>query len=160
MKRKLFIIICSWLMVLCTMLMIFNFSEEDSTESSKTSSHIIEDVLGVFMPEEEITEEVIDKYQFSFRKTAHFGIFMLLGFCLANAFKNTISLKLVFTYLISFASVALYATFDEIHQGLSDGRAPSFIDALIDASGGLAGIGLFALMIFVFNTKLLKKIRH
>ena len=147
-------------MVLASMLMIFIFSEESGEQSAETSGGVIKDVLDVFMPEEDITEEVIKKYQFPFRKIAHFGIFMLLGFCLANAFRNTINLKLIYTYIFSFGSVVLYASLDELHQELSVNRGPSFKDVLIDSLGGLVGVCLFALMIYLFNKVYIKKIRH
>lgn len=160
MKVKVIIIVFSWLMVLASMLMIFNFSEESGEQSAETSGGVIKDVLGVFMPEEEITDEVVEKHQYPFRKVAHFGIFMLLGFCLANAFRNTIKLNLIYTYLISFGSVILYASFDEIHQALSINRGPSFKDVLIDSLGGLIGVCLFALMIYLLDMLINRKIRH
>ncbi len=160
MKKKIILIIASWAMVLASMLMIFNFSEEDAEASTETSGGVIKDVLDVFMPEEEITDEVVKKFQFPVRKAAHFGVFMLLGFCMANAFRNTINFKIIYIYLISFASVVLYASLDEFHQSFTADRGPSFKDVLIDSSGGLVGICLFALMIFLFNKYLIKKIRH
>lgn len=145
-------------MVISSMLMIFNFSEENAEASTETSAGVIKDVLDVFIPEEEITDEVIKKFQFPFRKAAHFGIFMLLGFCFANAYRNTIRIKLLCSYLFSLGSVIAYASFDEIHQSFTVGRGPSFKDVLIDSSGGLIGICLFAIMIFLINK--IKKIHH
>ena len=160
MKKRIIIIIMSWAMVLASMIIIFNFSEESAEASAKTSSGVVKDVLDVFMPEEEITEEVVKRYQFPFRKAAHFGIFMLLGFCFANAYKNTISFKLIYSYLISFGSSCIYASFDELHQSFSEDRGPSFKDVLIDSSGGLVGVCLFALMIYLYDKYYIKKIRH
>lgn len=151
MKSKIAIIVTSWLMVLATMIIIFNFSAETAEESTQTSGGVIKDILEIVLPEEEITDEVVKKFQLPIRKIAHFCIFMLLGFCFANAFKNSLKLKLIFNYALSFASVILYASLDEFHQSFVADRGPSIKDVLIDSSGGLAGILIFILMIYVFN---------
>ncbi len=160
MKKRIIILVASWLMVFATMLMIYNFSEEDAKASSETSGSVVEDVLDVFLPSEDITDELVKKYQFPFRKLAHFGIFMLLGFCFANAYRNTIKLKQIYIYTLSFFSVIIYASLDEIHQGFTAGRGPAFKDVLIDSSGGLVGIGLFAVMMLIFYSYSKRKIRH
>lgn len=160
MNKKVVLIFLSWLMVLFTMLMIFNFSEESGAQSTVTSGDVVKDVLDIVLPDEELTDDVVKKYQPPFRKLAHFGIFMLLGFCFANAFRNTINFKLIYSYIFSFVSTVVYAAFDELHQSFSLERGPSFKDVLIDSSGGLVGICLFALMIFIFNKFLSKKIHQ
>lgn len=157
MRKKTLIIFFSWLMVLSTMAIIYIFSEENAEKSAQTSSGVIKDVLDVFLPEEDITQEVIKKYQLPFRKVAHFGIFMLLGFCFANAYCNTIRIKSIFNYLISFGSTALYAMFDEAHQNFSKGRGPSPMDVFIDSFGGLVGIASFAIFIYFYNRIINKK---
>lgn len=159
-KKRILFIILSWLLVFATMLIIYNFSEQNADKSAQTSGGVVKDVLDVVMPEEEITEEVIKKYQTPFRKLAHFGIFMLLGFSLANAYRFTINMKSMYVYLISWGTTILYAIFDELHQGYIEGRGPQLKDVIIDSFGGLIGICSFALMIYVFNKFYNKKIRH
>ena len=157
MKQKIIMISLSWLAVLATIIMILNFSFENAEESSDTSEGVIKDILEVVMPEEEITPTVIRKFQIPIRKIAHFGIYMLLGFCLANAFKYTVSLKQVYIYAIAFSSLFLFSIIDEmIIQALSDGRAPQFTDCLIDSSGGLLGI-LIYILIYHLTNKITKK---
>ncbi len=147
MKQKILIISLSWLAVLATIIMIFNFSTENAKESSATSEGVIKDILEVVMPEEEITPTVIRKFQIPIRKIAHFGIYMLLGFCLSNAFKKTLPLKDILVLGISFFSLFLFSAFDEmVIQGLSEGRAPEFTDCLIDSAGGFLGILIFYLI--------------
>jgi len=85
MKNKL-VIITSWLLVLLTMIIIFNFSGQSATQSSQVSEGVVVEILGIVMDKEEITPPVIQKFQFPIRKLAHFGIYMLLGFCMMNAF--------------------------------------------------------------------------
>lgn len=156
MKQKI-IVACSWLCVVLTMLMIFIFSEENAEKSTQTSSSVIENVLDIVMPKEEITPEVVKKYQFPFRKAAHFGIYMLLGFCLANAFDATIRKKWYFSYPSAIILGAFYAVLDEWHQNFSDGRGPSAKDVLIDSAGIVVGVlifwGLFSLWKFIKSSK-------
>ena len=160
MRIKTLKIIVSWLMVIATMLIIYSFSGETAQESTKTSGGIIEAILKLFLPNENVTVDLIARLQHPIRKLAHFSIFALLGFTLANAFKITFKIKLIFNYLLSLASVIIYASTDELHQGLIDGRGPSFKDVLIDSFGGLTGILVFALMLFIFNKLITKKDRE
>ncbi len=154
---KTIILITSWLCVALTMLMIFCFSAEDANKSTQTSAGVIEDVLDTVLPEEEITPELVNKFQFPFRKMAHFGIFMLLGFCLANAFNTTIKSKWYISYPCAFAIGALYAVSDEWHQNFSAGRGPAITDVLIDSAGVLTGIVIFFLLLLVYNHFKIKK---
>lgn len=133
------------------MVMIFCFSSEDAEKSSQTSSGVIEDVLDIVLPKDEITPEVIKKYQFPFRKAAHFGIYMLLGFCFANAFEVSIRKKWYISYAFSLISGVIYSITDEWHQNFSAGRGPSFKDVLIDSAGVLVGILFFAAFTYFYN---------
>lgn len=149
--RKSIVLTLSWACVLLTMIMIFCFSAEDAEKSTQTSSGVIEDVLDIVLPKDEITPEVVKKYQFPFRKAAHFGIYMLLGFSLANAFLSTVKGKKYISYICALACGILYSIFDEWHQNFSDGRGPSARDVLIDSSGVLMGILSFTLFIYLYN---------
>ena len=132
------------------MVMIFCFSAQNAEKSTKTSSSVVENVLDIVMPKEEITPEVVKKYQFPFRKAAHFGIYMLLGFALANAFKYTLKKKWYISYIASALVSILYAISDEWHQGFSEGRGPSPKDVLIDSSGAILGILLFVAFTYIY----------
>lgn len=149
MKSKI-ILSLSWICVVLTMAMIFFFSSEDSKKSTQTSTDVIEDVLDIVLPKDEITPTVVEKFQFPFRKAAHFGIYMLLGFCLANAFQNTIRNKWYISYPCALVTSILYAISDEWHQNFSDGRGPSFKDTLIDSSGALVGILVFLAFVSLY----------
>jgi VanZ family protein len=155
--KKIILLTASWTCVFLTMLMIYCFSAENAEKSTETSSSVIENVLGIVMPEEEITPEVVKKYQFPFRKTAHFGIYMLLGFSLANAFLSTVKGKKYISYICALACGILYAILDEWHQNFSDGRGPSAKDVLIDSLGVLVGILIFVLFMYIFNRIKAKK---
>ena len=156
MKEKI-ILIASWLCVLLTMVMIFCFSAEDAEKSSQTSAGVIEDVLDTVLPEDQVTPELVKKLQFPFRKLAHFGIFMLLGFCLSNAFEKTIRKKWYISYPCALICGILYAISDEWHQNFSSGRGPAFKDVLIDSAGVIIGIAVFVLFICIFKSIKAKK---
>ena len=157
MKNKI-VVIFSWLLVLLTMIIIFNFSSEDSVESTKTSGSVVEQVLGVFMEKEEITPPVIKKYQFPIRKAAHFGIYMLLGFCMMSAFDKTFKFSRLLNILFSFITSTFYAMSDEIHQGFVAGRGPQVRDVLIDATGALVGVLIFVAFLLLYEKLIVNKI--
>lgn len=147
MSKKIFIIFVSWLLVFIPMLMIYTLSSQPSTQSKETSKEVVVQVLDTVMPKEEITEPVVEKYQFPVRKAAHFGIFMLLGFCMYNAFLQSFKFHHLINMLLSFLGSVLYAISDETHQNFVDERGPSATDVLIDSSGALIGI----LLLWLFN---------
>ena len=155
MTKKVVLLSASWLMVAFTMLMIFNFSEEDSNTSASTSQGVIEEVLGAVMDKDDITPELVNKFQLPVRKIAHFGIYMLLGFCLSNAFRETLHKKKWLGYVCSLPTAIIYAACDEFHQKFSYGRSPAIKDVLIDSSGALFGI-LIYLGIYYFFLKTIK----
>ena len=159
MKENKLIIVTSWLLVLLTMVIIFNFSSQSATQSSQVSEGVVVEILGVIMEEEEITPPVVQKFQFPIRKIAHFGIYMLLGFCMLNAVYHSFKLKMWVNILISSISCVAYAIFDECHQSFSDGRGPAATDVLIDSLGSLVGIGLFFGFIYLYNRAINKKSR-
>lgn len=149
-------IILSWLFVIAAMTMIFNFSAQSSTQSSTVSHGVVVEVLDVVMDKEDITDELVAKVHFPVRKMAHFGIYMLLGFTLLNAFSVTVPVNLLINSLISFAFSVIYAISDEIHQGYSEGRGPSAVDVIIDSFGALIGI-LLLVVVIVLNKKITSK---
>lgn len=155
--KNVIVLIGSWLCVFATMLMIFCFSSQNAEKSTETSAGVVENVLSIFLPKEEITPEVVKKYQFPFRKAAHFGIYMLLGFSIINAFENTINKRKYISYILSLIVSALYAVSDEWHQNFSAGRGPSAIDVLIDTSGAVIGIALFFLFMKMYQKILSSK---
>ena len=133
------------------MLMIINFSLENSEKSSETSSGLIRDVLDTVLGEENVTDELVSQAQVPIRKIAHFGVYMLLGFTLMNLFYLIYSMRnLKIFYFCPIAIGVSYSIFDEhFIQKISNGRAPSWVDVLIDSAGVFVGICLFFLLIFI-----------
>jgi VanZ family protein len=75
---------------------------------------------------------------FLVRKTAHFTVYFVLAFCLANSLKFYIQ-KYKPLFLSAWATAALYGVTDEIHQHFVPGRVMSPADIAINAAGALAG---------------------
>lgn len=158
MKNKL-VIITSWALVVATMAIIFIFSSQNADSSSSLSQSVVVEILDIVMDKEDITPTVIKKYHFPIRKLAHFGIYMLLGFCMINAFNKSFKLKKWLIILLSIVASGLYAVSDEIHQNFTAGRGPGLVDVLIDTGGAIVGISLFILFIFLYNKIFNKKSR-
>ncbi len=87
------------------------------------------------------------------RQLAHFGLFMILGVFIANAFRvgKSFGWKL---WVFSLLFCVGYALFDEILQRFSPGRAFQAIDIITDAFGGFFGI-----LIYIGLVKLYYKIK-
>ena len=62
----------------------------------------------------------------------------------------TLALAQLKPYAIAWTFSAVYAISDEVHQLFVPGRACMPLDVLIDASGALAGIAIFAFSIKLF----------
>ena len=146
-------IVLSVILVASSMLIILRFSLQDGVKSGEISSDVIKDVLDVVIGEENVTEEMVVYAQIPVRKLAHFGVYMLLGFTLINLFYliySFINYKLFFAFPLLIG--VLYSIFDEhLIQRITSGRAPSWIDVLIDSVGLIIGICLYILLIIVTN---------
>lgn len=153
---KFYRIICAILSILC-MILIFCFSCENGGDSSDTSSAFTEFAAEHFVPGFEdyspakqvdimaVTDHIV-------RKTAHFSIYMTLGFMVSCTIgkRRLISKGSGASLLICF----IYACSDELHQYFVPERSCRFTDVLIDTSGALTGI-----LISVIVLKLLIKER-
>lgn len=156
MNKKVTIIVLSWLCVLACMIIIFSFSSQTGSKTVDTSEDMITDIISTVVKENDDQSTLIAKIHAPIRKIAHFGIYMLLGFCFSNAFRVTLNKKLYVSYLISFPASVLYAISDELHQSMVDGRIGSVTDVLIDSAGAAVGIMLYALIYFIYFS-LIKK---
>lgn len=78
-----------------------------------------------------------------FRKLAHLGEYAVLGFLVLRLLKLARNTPNKTAWALSLAIVAAFAASDEIHQFFVSQRAGRVWDVLIDAAGGLAGMGVF-----------------
>ena len=149
-----------WVLVVAVMIFIFIHSAQNAKQSSETSGELVKTVLTVVvkdfqsLPEPE-QQQAVDSLQFIVRKSAHFCIYLALGFLCFLAM-NTYNIKKKTKILTSLTISLLYAISDEIHQIFVPGRAGQVRDVLIDFSGSLTGV-VFALILIAIISKIVKK---
>lgn len=154
------------LLVIIVACIIFYFSSEVSTKSSRTSGKVIENTIKICEPEikEEMLVEKVEKLQHLYRKSAHFLLYATLGFFTYNLFRNIKkniikNKKNTFkTYiLLSQIFCSIYATTDEIHQFFVPGRSSQVSDVLLDSVGAFVGIMLSYLIINCIKNNMKRK---
>lgn len=136
--RRIFIIL-----TFAVMVTIFILSAQDADRSSDTSSFLTKIAVKILYSDydsaaPEIQQEMWSKASFMVRKTAHFSIYALLGFCASFAVgkRKLFTLKSLGVILFGFA----YAASDEFHQRFVEGRSCEFRDMMIDTGGVTAGM--------------------
>ncbi|MDN5342762.1 VanZ family protein [Oceanotoga sp. DSM 15011] len=93
------------------------------------------------------------------RKSAHFGIYMLLGF-ISSLFTFVYCRKYLISFLMGISFPTMIAAIDEYNQGFHD-RGSSLHDVMIDLSGAVTGtLFLFLIFLIVFIIKHFKKKRN
>ena len=141
---KIFRIICV-LISLAIMISIFSFSTQEASESANTSKEFISKIAKTFTKDFETLpiekqEEIISNYQFLTRKTAHFSLFLTLGFFVLLSVITYEKIKFKVRIFISFIISTIYAASDEIHQLFVAGRSGEVRDFFIDVCGCVLGI--------------------
>ena len=133
--------------------LIFSFSNQTGTSSSSLSTKVLTRIAVTIdkdMTDEEI-DEFVDKYSFIIRKVAHLTIYFILGILayinLREYMKVTPALVI---YSIIFCLV--YASTDEIHQLLVNGRSGNIYDVILDTCGST-----LAILISYYSRRRLKK---
>ena len=138
-------------LIIIWMLTIFNFSHQNSTESSGLSDKVIVKIAEILSQKELSSidkEHIIKKYKLIVRKTAHFISYFILGTLIIILFidlKINIKKSNLLTLIICF----IYACTDEIHQLFISGRSGSFIDVLIDTSGAATALIIIYLLLLL-----------
>lgn len=144
----------AWTLVILWMLLIFFFSSQvasDSNEMSSGLTRIISKIITQILPSLNIS---IGTLNHLIRKSAHFCIFLGLGFLLKNAFNISGYLNIEGSFYAFVISI-IYAISDELHQMFVPGRGPGVKDVFIDSIGALSGIILF--IIFFKSFEIFKK---
>lgn len=131
------------LLTIATMILIFRFSCENSDDSSDTSGGFTRIAISIFVRDfdelsAERQQEIWSQTDHIIRKTAHFTIYMMLGFFASCTLGKRKFFGKATASALGFCF--FYAITDEIHQHFTPGRACRFTDVLIDTSGALAGI--------------------
>jgi VanZ family protein len=149
--KKIILLVVSWFAVLFLTGLIFGFSNQEADDSSQLSEKItivVEDVVHKVSAKDNITFDTLHHYV---RKSAHFCIYLALGFFLMNALyvSNIKKIKLAL-----FLSV-MYAFLDEWHQSFIPGRSAELRDVFIDSIGSFLGIMVYILILKIFLEKYL-----
>lgn len=147
----------SWVGVLLWMIVIFCFSAQPANQSAGLSSKITQVMISIiekwtpldittFLEEgkKELIHHII-------RKIAHILLYFVLGFLIANAFRNNEKMEGV-TLVFAFLICLFYAFSDEFHQLYVPGRSGQIKDVFIDSGGSFLGIGGYYI-IFKFKKK-------
>ena len=130
------IFLCYCLLIILTLVFIFNNSSYSREESAAQSESLAGMLKPFFDPNEKLT---LDEFEHIIRTMAHFAEFGLLGFEFALlAFHISKGFKLRDSVYCAFASLFL-ATIDEYTQLFTE-RGSEVADVLVDFSGALCGI--------------------
>lgn len=152
MKKNKIKIIISWCLVFIWMVVIFSYSNMDSTKSNTQSKDTINKVIettidtsnkiGIIDEKPTIGEKqlIIDKLNKPLRKCMHFTVYCILALLLLNTINKT---KVKNKYFITIIICFLYAITDEYHQTFISGRTGQFSDVLIDTIGATTGIIIY-----------------
>jgi VanZ family protein len=113
--------------------------------SMNNTSRVIRPLLEFLFPD--ATDASLIIYHGYIRKFAHFAEYAGLAFWASLAF-STSSVKFLqkFWYLGAFILIAIIASLDEFNQSFNALRTGSVYDVLIDISGGLFMILVFAVI--------------
>lgn len=122
----------------------FIFFASTGEFSADNTSRIIRPLLLWLFPG--ISEEKVAFAHFLIRKAAHFTEYAVLAFLAARAFSTSSKDQLRRRwFFISLALIIICALTDEYHQSFVPSRTASIYDSLIDISGGLTMLLLYAL---------------
>jgi len=114
------------------------FASSNSFSASNTSRFVGPLVLWLFP---DTSQETLNAIHFVVRKLAHFSEYALLGILAARAFRSSPKPSIHrYWFWISAALIVSYAFLDEYHQSFVPTRTASFVDSLIDISGGLTAL--------------------
>ncbi|HEX8737047.1 MAG TPA: VanZ family protein [Pyrinomonadaceae bacterium] len=121
------------------------FIASSNTGSMSNTSRIIRPLLEFLFPN--TPEEILVVYHGYIRKCAHFAEYFGLAFFAARAFSGSSNKTLrKFWFIFAMVLIAIVATADETNQSFLASRTSSVYDVLLDCSGGLTMILLFALI--------------
>lgn len=122
----------------------FIFFASTGEFSASNTSRIIGPLLRWLFPD--ISEENLLLAHYITRKVAHFTEYAILAWLAARAFNTSSSPTLRrHWFFISLLLVVVYSLSDEYHQSFVPSRTGTIYDSLIDMSGGLAALLLYAL---------------
>ncbi|MGD7052915.1 VanZ family protein [Sutcliffiella horikoshii] len=142
-KKK--IVVVSWGLVVGWMALIYFLSAQHAEQSANLSGGITEFVNEIVEQVAPDGEFQIDEISFFVRKNAHFFAYLLLAILTLNAVRRSGGRGWI-SMGVAFIVSVLYAISDEVHQLFVPGRSGQVSDVLLDSTGALAGIALYAII--------------
>lgn len=147
-----------WILVIIWASFIFFMSNMNTEESNGKSKATLNDVvektvnttnkLGITdkHPSQSKMKQVIDKFNYPFRKVAHASEYFIFTILVINALLNS-GVRGKKIILISILICFMYSCTDEFHQTFVSGRTGQFSDCLIDTLGGVFGCLVYKIII-------------
>lgn len=118
------------LLVILWMIVIFCFSNQKATDSTKLSNGFIKNTICKINSK----DCIVKKYVKPVRKSAHFCVYLILGLLVMNCF-NINKKYIIYSVIICL----LYSISDEVHQMFINGRSAELFDIFIDTTGSFIG---------------------
>lgn len=143
-------------------------SAQNGGESGSLSEEVARAIASVFVggfgqmsPEDQ--REILDGMSWYVRKGAHATEYACLAASLvitcwqirawyheSRGYPGSLSMRVLFVGISSWAIATLYAGTDELHQLFVSERAGQLADVLVDSSGAVIGSLLCSLVLFAF----------
>jgi VanZ family protein len=142
----------SWLPAVVIMGIIFYFSSRPVDDSNESSLTITNSILSIYenisntQYQTEKRGNIIITLNHIIRKGAHFTEYAVLACAIALHFWVS-KRKKIWLLMAPIIVSALYASSDEFHQTMVQGRGGQVQDVLLDTTGAIAGSLVFSLMI-------------
>lgn len=159
-RRKLWLRLALWALVIAWMAVIFHFSAQAADDSDRTSGRVVAWLIDHFdrsfsslSPEAQLLR--MEAWSFAVRKLAHFVLFAGLGFLSFAAFSVDLPPRKGFPAALGLG--AARAVLDEVHQAFVPGRSCEFRDVCIDFAGVLLGAAFLLLIFSCIQRKKLKR---
>lgn len=130
-----------WLLLLIWLSVIFLFSAQGGGASNSISGRVVDTILRAVDRQDSMS--LYNTVNTIVRKGAHFTEYAILAVLWAKCFSGIKKIGKHSLWL-AFAASVISASFDEFHQSFVSGRTPLVTDVLIDSSGALLGIIVFA----------------
>ena len=159
-RRKLWLRLALWALVIAWMAVIFYFSAQAADDSDRTSGRVVAWLIDHFdrslsslSPEAQLLR--MEAWSFAVRKLAHFVVFAVLGLLTFAAFSMDLPPRRAFPAALGLGSVR--GVLDEVQQAFVPGRSCELRDMGIDFAGVLLGAAFLLLILHWIQRKKLKK---
>lgn len=144
-----------WLLTIIWMILIFNLSAQNGTQTAQTSSNIAQKTAEIIYRQP--TEIQVNQIHLIIRKLAHVGLFFILGVLLFSASVTFFGMEKKRKYMsiaIALAVTTCYGFLDEWQKQFIDGRHFHLDEAAINMLSGVGGVGA-AIAVVVIRKKLI-----